>query len=506
MQILLISPENTLVAFGLRYIAAQLKEKGYRPHILFLPRNHWQSEKQSDIDIIVNYVKIFNPDLIAFSLMTNHFWRVAKLTSIIKEKLNCPVVWGGIHPTVAPEECIQHADAIAIGEGDLSFCEFVERFEAGQDYSHIDGFWVNAENGAVIKNSSPPRVEDLDQFAFPDYELETQHIFQNGAIIPLTQEIIASYYPGVYGIHYYLSTRGCPLNCAFCCNSALRNVAEGRYLRRRSPENVIDEITAINQQFSHVESVCFMDDSFLSASDSWFEEFIPLYNDKVNMPFFCQGVPGSIREKNIEKLVPIGLIGVHIGLQTGSERINFEVYNRKISNEKFLSATKKIDKFYDSIKDRRYDVITDNPFETEEDTAETIKVMLQVKKPYYMSVTSLMFFPGTTLYTRAKEKQLSDKHLHGAYQKEFWGFRKTFINRLLRYMTFTPNFVTRFFLKHRHQKWARGMYHIYYYSIIIFYRKLYRPLRNRIMKRWLEQAEGMSPARKVLLRVSMDNF
>jgi len=46
-------------------------------------------------------------------------------------------VWGGPHPTAKPEECLQYADLVCLGEGEESLVDLAESIAAGQAVDHI---------------------------------------------------------------------------------------------------------------------------------------------------------------------------------------------------------------------------------------------------------------------------------------------------------------------------------------------------------------------------------
>ena len=61
------------------------------------------------------------------------------------------MVWGGIHPSVYPEDAIKYVDAICVGEGEYSFKEFISAYKNEEDYFKTGNFWFN-DNGKIIKN------------------------------------------------------------------------------------------------------------------------------------------------------------------------------------------------------------------------------------------------------------------------------------------------------------------------------------------------------------------
>ena len=169
MKVTFVTPTPPdVAAFGVRTLSAYLKRSGKNVRNIFLPggvkghKHHKGYVYRYERHIIEETIELCKgSDLIGISFMTNYFDRAMQLTEEIKKKINCPIVWGGIHPTVAPEESLKHVDMVCVGEGEEALLELVQKIEDGKDYSDTMNFWFK-KNGRVIKN--PPRHlnQDLD--------------------------------------------------------------------------------------------------------------------------------------------------------------------------------------------------------------------------------------------------------------------------------------------------------------------------------------------------------
>jgi radical SAM superfamily enzyme YgiQ (UPF0313 family) len=119
-------------------------------------------------------VERFCPDIIGYSVMTSELEIVLTINSALKSnsKWKFLSVFGGPHPTFAPDEMIKRSgvDAICVGEGDLAFPEFCSQVELGKDFWNTSNFLVNHE-GETFKNPIGPLVENLDDLLFPDREM-----------------------------------------------------------------------------------------------------------------------------------------------------------------------------------------------------------------------------------------------------------------------------------------------------------------------------------------------
>ncbi len=506
MKVLLISLENTLVAFGIRYIAAMLKKAGFDTSILFLVREHHDMESELELDEIAGWIREQKPGLIGVSLMSSHVPRGVAITRRIKEVNHAPIVWGGVHATSFPEVSMEHVDINCVLEGELPMVELAEAIRDGKDYRKIPNLWVR-KDGVIHKNEPRDRIGNLDIFEFPDYDYRDHFIQIRGKIVPMSLEIMERTYPGTVRLHYVISSRGCPYSCTYCLNSFFNSLAGGRYLRERSAENFITELEDIKHRLPFVEAFVFMDDSFLFHKKEWMVRFAEEYKKRVNMPFFCWSNPNSIKEDKLALLVDAGLVGIHLGLETGSDRIARHIYNRHSSRKKFLKVMEIIDRYRDRILDLRLDIITDCPWESEEDTQQTIDLVTKVKKPYFLGITHLMFYPATQLEKRARQEGIPQERLNEVFTREFWCYEPNYLNRILRIIPRTPYFLIRFWNANPRSRFRKASFYLYYYTVYAAYWKLVRPMRHRwiyfVLRRFKNR---LSPARRAALQVQRVDF
>ncbi|MBN1356881.1 cobalamin-dependent protein [bacterium] len=506
MKTLLISTENTLVCFGVRMVSAILKHAGHRVDILFLPGEFNQVETREETRKIARWIGGFEPDLIGFSLMSSHMVRTVNLHRAIRETVQCPIIWGGIHPTLQPEECLEYADMVCMGEGEYPMLDLVGELAAGKQPGNIPNIWL--KTGKTIRRTPlRERTADLDELPWPDHDAETHHIHFNGGIGPVGETAWRSFIPGFMETHYVMSSRGCPHNCTYCCNSALRKVGSGPYLRRRSPEHFVGEMEALKAKFPDLKGFVFMDDSFFYGDRIWFETFTELYRNRVNLPFFCWANPSAVTEPRIRLLAQAGLVGVHVGLESGSERIASEIYRRDVPREQFYQCMDILHRYRNQIVDVRVDVITDNPYETPDDVAATVEVLSRLKKPFWVGIVSLIFYPQTELAERAVRDGYisgSDKDL---YNREFFHYQPTLLNRLMRTVPVTPGTLIRFFLKHRNVAWGRILFYLYYFGYFIAVRRQIKSLRRKATHLFLRFfGDRMDPNQVVITRVALIDF
>jgi hypothetical protein len=132
-----------------------------------------------------------------------------------------------------------------------------------------------------------------------------------------------------------------------------------------------------------------------------------------------------------------------MGLQTGSDRINREVYGRDVTSEDFIRAAKTVSELKIS---SWYDVILDNPYETETDHLMTIDILLCTPRPFQLDLFSLDYFPGTELRHKAIEDGLLVPEVG---MKSYTEPEPKMINRYIRMSATLPSSLVRLLVRCR---------------------------------------------------------
>ncbi|MFN7972657.1 MAG: radical SAM protein [Acidobacteriota bacterium] len=503
MKVALVSPYSDVTSIGIRIIAAYLKQHGHEVRQVFIPhepsekllekRKRWEAPPgEYGSDLLDQFGELMaDRDLVGMTLMTNYFHRCAALVGAMRGRSKARVIWGGIHPTVRAKECLEHADFVCSGEGEDTMLELADNLDRGGDGVGLAGLWWRKKAGdSYEKTEGPkrPNPQNLDAFPFPDYELADDYYFDEKdnrfvkADFNVQKKFMAMGHISRIRkkvAYQTLATRGCPLNCSYCANNALRaiNVA-GKYLRRRSNENFIQELETAVKKMPYVEVMGFSDDVFFHAPERDIAEFSRMYKERVNLPFFALTSPLSITETKMENLVNAGLFGLQMGIESGDPE-TLKLYMRGIEDSKTLESARVISKFVNrpgkpSIDPPVYDLIVDNPYETEKQVLRTFRFMLLIPRPYRLQIFSLVFFPGTALADKAaRDGYITDASLEG-YTKEYHMRRASYLNILFGMARLgVPVSMLRFLSEDTPVKWMnREMFNKFYALVYGAYRKL----------------------------------
>ena len=95
------------------------------------------------MDNLIDILRNTNTDLIGISLRASAYLKVAiSITEYIKRFLKIPIVWGGLHPTLVPEKCIEFADIVCRGEGEYPLLELVDNISKQKEIDNIPNLWI----------------------------------------------------------------------------------------------------------------------------------------------------------------------------------------------------------------------------------------------------------------------------------------------------------------------------------------------------------------------------
>jgi len=439
---------------GIAYLSAVMKKTGHQT-LLFTPETFSKTE-------FLLRVRQYNPDLVGFSVTTHQYPYAAEYAKSLKKERDVPIIFGGFHPTLSPDSVIANPDIdmICRGEGEYPLLELVNALVEKKDPSNILNLWVK-KNGKITKNPLRNLIEDLDSLPYPDREFINQ------------EEILRN-----NGYRLDLATgRGCPYNCSYCCNSALRlvNQSKGKFIRKRSVDNVLGELDAILKKYQ-VREIHFQDDMFLLDKD-WLKEFSEKYPQKYQIPFHISARVEHIDRKSSELLRKVGCVSVTIGVETGNEQLRKEVLKKRLSNKEILRARQLLRET--GIKVCALSMIG-VPGETPAMAQETLDFNKKLN-PDWLACSIFSPYPGTALYQLCQEK--------GHFQKNFDGYSPSYLDEksalILNLPTFPPKQVIkghRKFMDFAMGKYLREKYPVLYPFYLGILPLLKTPLRKYLIK------------------------
>jgi len=430
IKISLISPYDTISNYGLRLISAYMKEKGHKVKLIFLPyrrtfSGHFYKDLYSETVFEDLLDLCQDSDLIGFSVMTNYFLKVKDLTMKLKHRSDIPIIWGGIHPSVKPEECLKYADFICIGEGEEAILELADKWKSG-DISSVKNIWFKKES-KIVKNELRHLEEDLNKYPFQDYDLNSHYILRGTRIVKMTENLFKDSLPHedetgeLRKIYVTASVRNCPHNCTYCCNNALRKLYEDkrRFVRKRAVSHFINELENVKKRFGFIRHIAISDDTFFIRSEDEIREFSELYREKISLPLSCSLSPQTFDEEKLECMVDAGLFRVSVGIQSMDSQTLLNLYKRPTPAEMITKMVETLKKHRTSIPRPVYHIIVDNPYESNVSKKKNIEFVMSLPARARVHLYPLVFYPGTELYEKAKKDGLIKDEIKEIYLKSW---------------------------------------------------------------------------------------
>ena len=399
MTNLLISTQRNLDILGLKGLHSYLLAQGLSSYLLYLPK--FDEENLPALEKLEDFIRHLRPSFIGISLMAIDLPYAIAVTHFLKQKFsNIPILWGGIHPTTCPEACLEYADYVCIGEGELTLRSVAQTLSQGGSLKTVRNLaWL--EGGSLCQNSLYPLIEDLDSLPSSRQIPRNSFVQLKTEIVPVETKHLKRHKRYRGGIYKILTSRGCPYHCSYCVNSFLRKLYPQWHVRRRSIAHVIKEVSYAINEGPELAYVDFTDDCFLSCSMDYLEDFCQQYKAQIARPFIVKGTPKYITSKKMDMLADAGLAWINVGLQSGSDQVCRNIYQRNISAAEFLAAAQIISKHDIAAY---YDILVDNPFESVEDKLKTIDTLLATPRPFATIIFSLNFYYGTEIYKRAQQE------------------------------------------------------------------------------------------------------
>lgn len=403
---------------GVRTMASVLSNSGHRAHLIFFKRwlnNDIRFPSEEEKNILCDLLKELGIEIVGFSF-TSPFLSIAKdLTLRIKAMMPALVVWGGIHATVKPQDCLSYCDAVCRGEGEYPMLDIADSFALGSSLKGIQNIGYK-ENGTIVLEALRPLIQDLDTIAKPAYG--DNHIYFIEKKLYRKDPMLG------FRELRVLASRGCPFQCSYCYNSILsRLYPSQKYHRIKSVESLLSEISDVLKKCKGIRVIKFDDDTFRFPKE-WIDEFAHKFKKRIGLPFEILYRADCFVLNELRILKNAGLQRIQVGIETGSQALSKELFNRDLSLER-------IRQFSYAAHDLKlhvfYDVILDNPFESFKDKKFLIDFLLTLRRPFTLFLYSLTIFPGTEICDILLGKGLIvEKDIEGQSHKSFYQFRLSF--------------------------------------------------------------------------------
>lgn len=365
------------------YISAYLKKYGHQCDVMI---------EHLDSDWLTRLEKE-KPDLVAFSILTPSLpWALEKAAQI-KARMNVPVILGGVHVFLNPDKTIaqNNVDIICTGEGEICLLELCNSIDQGSIDQNIKGLWFKTTEG--IKKNLPQKLdEDLDAMPFADRTIYWKYpAIEKRTTFPV------------------MGSRGCPYTCTYCFIPSAKKVFEGqgKFIRERSAENILDEIKWCLQLSKHKRQVHFVEDHFGNNRERTLQVLTELSKFKNGTMRWA----GAIRVERFNKEYYVkelaktnhGLLG--LAVECGDYEYRKNILKRDVKNDEIVDSANLAHKY--GLKLTTLNMIG-LPGETFEMALKTLELNIQIK-PVYASCYIYQPYPGTELQQYSVEHNYMDE-------------------------------------------------------------------------------------------------
>ncbi|MCI5156980.1 MAG: radical SAM protein [Candidatus Electrothrix sp. AUS1_2] len=401
MKILLTQPIVNLIErlpplfpdLGLGYIASSLTDV-HDVKIL-----DWGM--QGGISGFEAILREFHPELCGIKIFTKDVGAAIGTIEIIRSILpHCIIVLGGPHVSCSePDELLSsfpYFDYAFNGEVEHVFPEFIQKLEQNKDVSGIAGL-IWKEGNTVLWNKHT-FIKEIDTLLDPAWELINPQKYSGDAYEQKKGYTSAP----------IITTRGCPGQCTFC--SAWR--VNGKAIRKRSPQRVVNEIEELYNNFN-VRFFHIMDNCFTSSIEHLVEFCNEIIKKKLSIKWDCNSFErlDNLTGNNLTLMYQAGcrrlLMGVEsasdVTRQTINKKVNFSAY-KTVINEANRSGIQVVAFF-----------MLGFPGETKKAMKETIQ------RAYALSADEVTFsqcfpLPGSAIYEEWKKQHDIDKNDWSKYK------------------------------------------------------------------------------------------
>jgi len=260
-------------------------------------------------------IRDFKPDAVGVSSMFSKSFKLAiRMCALAKEvDPSIVTVMGGNHASTLPEQCLRRSegtlDFVVIGEGEFTTGLLFRAVSRGYDLRKIHGIAYLDENGDAVINPPLEPIYNVDILPWPDRDMF--NILEYSRIAkPHGDDLLHTPYTT------FLSSRGCPFKCNFC---AAYNV-HGRNYRPRDPDDVLDELEFLVEQYG-VREIHWEDDNLTYDKDRAMAIFNGMIERKLDLSWCTpNGIAFyTLDREMIEKMKESGCYSVWAAVESGDE-------------------------------------------------------------------------------------------------------------------------------------------------------------------------------------------
>ena len=266
--------------------------------------------EQEPLAYLADKLAAYQPDVVALGLRnvqssdylttTGNVHLFQSVAHTIRSSCDTLLVLGGGGFSVIPVGLMEllGADFGVVGEGEGAFAQLLAAIEQGSGFEAIGGLYRRIGD-EVVPPLSAPRPVKLD------------------ALPALDRSLIDSRYYSKFGIDSLQTKRGCSQSCTYCTYPTI----EGRTIRRRDPDRVVEELLSMKEQHPEVRHVFFVDAAFNLPPSHAKGVCRAIIDRGIDLPWTCYVNPIGFDEELAELMAAAGCTGIEIGSDSGCDEV-----------------------------------------------------------------------------------------------------------------------------------------------------------------------------------------
>jgi len=296
-----------------------------------------------------------------------------------------PVIFGGWHPSLLPDQTLEEpfVDAVVRGQGDLSLLEIAQALAEGKSLEGIRG--VSWKDATQRQHNPDRRVEQLDSLPVPAFDLVDFDAYERAC--------------GLRKLAYATSV-GCPYACNYCTDMVFYK----RRFNALSADRVVDELTSLVPKY-RIDEVALLDSNFPVDLRRALQIARGIYDSGVRFRWTFQASTDFLcrmSQDEVQLLADSGVSHMGFGTESTSEPV-LKLMNKRHQrvNEMFETARKT------SLAGIRvtFNLIFGYPGETETDRLITFRTMSDIAHQFSnVSFSPNIFtpYPGIPIWPQLR--------------------------------------------------------------------------------------------------------
>ncbi len=316
----------------------------------------------------------FAPDFVGYTITTYLFFQAMDWIKAIRERIDVPVIVGGVHLSIYPRETMAYPeiDYAVTGEAEYSLSELLSALVNGTELSQVRGIAYRQPDNTIIVT---PRARDcnIDASPFP-----ARHLIDNS--------IYYSFISKYRNFTCFITSRGCPYKCIFCEQGS-------KPFRARSPTNVVDELELCVKEHG-IRELDFFDSSFTIRKDRVIAICDEIERRKLDIVWAARTRVDCINDEVLKAMRRAGCSRIYYGIESGNREI-LATLKKSTSLEMYRDVIRRTRKT--GIHSFGYFMVG-NPYEDDATVRQTIRLALSLDLDYaqFSKVTPM---PATEMYT-----------------------------------------------------------------------------------------------------------